>query len=143
AGGPRGPAGAGAVPTGRPILNTRLFVVDAAGRLRPHGAPGELWVGGAGVARGYLDRPDLTAERFVPDPFGTAPGARLYRTGDVVRHLPDGALEFLGRNDLQVKVRGVRIELEEIEDALRRHPAGAAAAGAGGWPAAGWQPRAG
>jgi acyl-coenzyme A synthetase/AMP-(fatty) acid ligase len=89
----------------------------------PIGATGEIYVGGAGLARGYLNRPDLTLERFVPDPFSHQPGARLYKTGDLARYMPDGNLEFLGRADLQVKVRGCRIELGEIEAALSCHPA--------------------
>ncbi|MFD4371105.1 amino acid adenylation domain-containing protein [Streptomyces sp. NPDC058486] len=111
------------VPIGRPIANTRLYVLDT--RLKPvaRGAVGELFIGGAGVARGYGNRPDLTAERFVPDPFASEPGSRLYRTGDLVRMRPDGELECLGRVDSQVKVRGYRVELEEIEAALTRLPA--------------------
>ncbi|HEX2188763.1 MAG TPA: amino acid adenylation domain-containing protein, partial [Longimicrobiaceae bacterium] len=107
---------------GRALPGARLYVCDPAGEPVPVGVPGELWIGGGGVARGYQERPELTAERFVPDPFHGEPGARLYRTGDLVRRLPDGELEFLGRIDQQVKVRGFRIELGEVEAVLGRHP---------------------
>src|SRR6185436_7165249 len=113
----------GAVTLGRPAGNARIVLVDRALRPAPLGALGELCVGGAGVALGYLGRPDLTAGRFVPDPFADAPGGRLYRTGDLARRQSDGALHFVGRADDQVKVRGVRIEPAEIEAALAAHPA--------------------
>ena len=109
-------------PLGTPITNVQAYILNAYQVPVPVGAVGELYIGGAGLARGYLHRPDVTAERFVPDPFAVQPGARLYRTGDRARLQPDGTIEFLGRIDQQVKVRGYRIELEEIEAVIRQHP---------------------
>jgi len=120
---PLPPGTPGAPPIGRPISNLRTRVVDAGGALAPRGVAGELWMGGIGLGRGYLGRPALTAERFVPDPWSGGAGERLYRTGDLVRHRPDGLLEFLGRIDHQIKLRGFRIEPGEIEAVLREHPA--------------------
>ncbi|MBV8199725.1 MAG: amino acid adenylation domain-containing protein, partial [Acidobacteria bacterium] len=109
-------------PIGAPLDHVRAYLLDGAGRLAPLGVHAELHIGGAGVARGYLGRPELTAERFIPDAFSGRPGERLYRSGDLVRRLPDGTLDYLGRIDHQVKLRGFRIELGEIEAALAAHP---------------------
>ncbi len=108
------------VPIGRPFSNTEVYIMDNAQRLLPIGVPGELCIGGAGVTRGYLNRPGLTKEKFVPNPFGTQERNRLYRTGDLVRWLPDGNIEFIGRMDNQVKIRGYRIEPGEIESAVQQ-----------------------
>lgn len=109
---------ASTIPIGQAIANTQLYVLDKYANPVPSGAPGELYIGGDGLARGYLHHPDLTAERFIPHPWSEEPGQRLYKTGDLVRSLPDGTIEFLGRLDTQVKLRGFRIELAEIEIAL-------------------------
>jgi amino acid adenylation domain-containing protein/non-ribosomal peptide synthase protein (TIGR01720 family) len=107
---------------GRPVSNTQGYLLDRRGRPLPIGVPGEVHLGGMGLARGYLGRPDLTAEKFIPDPFSVEPGARMYRTGDLARFLPDGRIDFLGRIDYQVKIRGYRIELGEIEAVLNEYP---------------------
>jgi aspartate racemase len=107
---------------GRPIANTQTYLLDESGQLVPVGVAGELWLGGENLSRGYLNRPELTAEKYAPNPFALQPGARIYRTGDLARYLPNGEIEFLGRADNQVKIRGYRIEIGEIEAALREHP---------------------
>jgi len=116
------------VPIGRPLTNTTAYVLDANGQLVPIGIPGELHLGGMGVAQGYWQRPELTAQRFIKDRFVSRPGARLYRTGDIVERREDGNLLFIGRRDRQVKLNGYRIELAEVEAALERHPAVSCAA---------------
>ena len=110
------------IPIGRPIANTEVYLLDAQLSPVPIGATGELYIGGDGLARGYVNRPELTAEKFIPHPFSKVPGNRLYKTGDLARYLPDGNIEFQGRIDRQVKIRGFRVELGEIEAALRGHP---------------------
>ena len=110
------------VPIGRPIPNAQVYLLDRFLNVVPIGVPGELHIGGTGLAREYLNQPELTAEKFIPNPYSTEPGARLYKTGDLARYLPTGDIEFLGRLDQQVKVRGFRIELGEVEAALGKHP---------------------
>ena len=110
-------------PIGRPITNTQIYILDSQMRQLPTGTAGDLYIGGVGLARGYRNRPDLTAERFVGNPYSEAPGDRLYKTGDLARLLPDGQIAFIGRIDDQVKIRGFRVELSEITNTLSRHPA--------------------
>lgn len=110
-------------PIGRPIANTQVYILDEHLRQVPFGEPGELYIGGAGLAKGYLNRPELTAQHFIPHPFSDAPDARLYKTGDLARYLPDGQIAFLGRIDHQIKIRGYRIEPDEIISRLNQHPA--------------------
>lgn len=112
----------GTLPLGKPLPNCRVYILDQQRQPQPAGTPGELWIGGAGVTRGYLHRANLTAESFLPDPFALAPGERMYRSGDRARHLPNGDIEFLGRADRQVKIRGHRVELGEVEHALHQQP---------------------
>ncbi|MGH8549754.1 MAG: amino acid adenylation domain-containing protein [Methylococcales bacterium] len=116
------PEGATTVPIGYPIANTQVYILDHQQRPVPIGAPGELYIGGDGLARGYLNHPELTAEKFIHKAFGDNPVSRLYRTGDWARYLPDGAIEFIGRMDNQIKLRGFRVELGEIEMILEQHP---------------------
>ncbi|MCX7595464.1 MAG: AMP-binding protein, partial [Fischerella sp.] len=110
------------VPIGRPIANTQIYLLDTHLQPVPIGVPGELYIGGFGLARGYLNQPELTAQKFIPNPFSDEPNARLYKTGDLARYLRDGNIEFLGRIDHQVKLRGYRIELTAIEALLLQHP---------------------
>ncbi|MDQ3958469.1 MAG: amino acid adenylation domain-containing protein, partial [Actinomycetota bacterium] len=117
------PDGSATIPIGRPLANTRVHILDPAMNPVPAGVTGEIHIGGAGLATGYLNRPELTKERFVPDPLSGGPSALLYRTGDLARYLPSGEIEFLGRIDSQVKIRGFRVELGEIETVMAEHPA--------------------
>ncbi|MED8021845.1 AMP-binding protein, partial [Bacillus glycinifermentans] len=109
------------IPIGSPLANTTALIMDEHGRLLPIGVPGELCISGDGLSKGYLNREELTAEKFIPHPF--IPGERLYKTGDLAKWLPDGNIEFIGRIDHQVKIRGFRIELGEIESQLQKHDA--------------------
>jgi acyl-coenzyme A synthetase/AMP-(fatty) acid ligase len=111
------------IPIGYPIANMRIYILDSLLQPVPLGVTGELHIGGIGLARGYANRADLTAEKFIPNPFSELGGERLYKTGDLARHRHDGSIEFLGRIDHQVKIRGFRVELGEIETLLRHHPA--------------------
>ncbi|HET9281970.1 MAG TPA: non-ribosomal peptide synthetase, partial [Candidatus Angelobacter sp.] len=111
------------IPIGRPIYNTQAYLLDRSMQPVPIGIPGEIYLGGAGLAREYLFQPELTAIRFVPNPFATSPGTRLYRTGDIGRYAPDGTIQYVGRVDRQIKLRGIRIDLNEIEKVLGQHPA--------------------
>jgi non-ribosomal peptide synthetase component F/acyl carrier protein len=120
---PPGPLDPGPVPIGRPLGNARLYLLARGLRPLPAEVPDELFIGGEGLARGYLGRPGLTAEKFIPDPFADRPGSRLYATGDLARRRADGVLEYIGRTDQQVKVRGYRVELGEVEAGIARHPA--------------------
>jgi acyl carrier protein len=118
-----GPSGQSTtLPLSRPLANCKIYLLDQSLNPAPTGIPGEIHIGGSGVARGYLNRPETTSERFIPDPFATQSGARMYKTGDLAKFLPDGTVEFLGRKDHQVKIRGYRIELDEIQTVLSRHP---------------------
>src|SRR5205823_4084919 len=110
------------VPIGRPIANTQIYILDSLLQPVPSGAHGEIFIGGANLAQGYWERPELTASSFIANPFSTDPRSRLFKTGDLGRYSPDGLIEFLGRADRQVKIRGYRIEPGEIETALRSHP---------------------
>jgi amino acid adenylation domain-containing protein len=112
----------GSPPIGHPIANVQIYILDAHGQPAPIGVAGEIFIAGAGVARGYQQKAELTAEKFVPDPFSSEAGARMYKTGDLGKWRPDGNIEFLGRNDFQVKLRGYRIELGDIENRLVEHP---------------------
>src|SRR5215472_12923523 len=109
------------VPIGRPITNSKVYVLDAEMQQVPTGVAGDIYISGAGLARGYLTHPEWTAEKFIPNPFSDKPGDRLYRVGDLGNYRPDGQLGYLGRNDFQVKIRGHRIELGEIEAALEEN----------------------
>lgn len=120
---PEGTGSVGVIPIGKPIANMRLYILDQYGNPVPIGVSGELWIAGTGLAKGYFKRPELTEERFLPDPFSSSPGAKRFKTGDLARYLPSGEIEYLGRVDRQVKLRGHRIELEEIETVLWKHPA--------------------
>ena len=115
-------AGDGPVPIGRPLANTEIHILDGQGELVPVGVVGELYIGGEGVAHGYLNRPELTSQRFIPNPFAKNTGGLLYRTGDLARRRADGQVDYLGRADHQLKMNGVRVEPGEIEAALLTHP---------------------